>query len=308
MNALFYVYCLNIFTYAVSLWNFITIILTYLGLMTYKISNDKNVSLVLKRLPKRSNIITENEMSGWIWGWPYIGYITNEQFGRNIQIFTTKNFYKKISESNNEIDIIDEENNEKIKKEKGVKLWYILGNYYHFMFSSRKIHLPKFNDNIHQKNIIDDIIKYYKHNKKCVTYISGKSGTGKSTIALLLAKKINGSICYDFNPTEPGNNFELLYNSVQPIETKPLIVIIEEFDILMTNIHENKIMMHKSSPTQIYDKRTYNTFMDFINLKIYPHVIFILTSNKIIDEINNMDPSYLRNGRINLNYNLEIIL
>lgn len=65
-----------------------------------------------------------------------------------------------------------------------------------------------------------------------------------------------------------------------------------------------KIIRHKNIPIQTYDKSGWNMLLDDINLGYYPNLIFILTSNIPPHTINNMDPSYLRNKRINLIFEL----
>jgi hypothetical protein len=63
--------------------------------------------------------------------------------------------------------------------------------------------------------------------------------------------------------------------------------------------------MHADMPTEVYNKTTWNTLLDDINIKLYPYVIIILTSNLSKDEIDlKYDPSYIRNKRVNIYHNL----
>ena len=48
----------------------------------------------------------------------------------------------------------------------------------------------------------------------------------------------------------------------------------------------------------------YIAVIDKIDYGLYPNVILMLCSNSSIDEINNLDDSYLREGRIDLIQNL----
>lgn len=135
----------------------------------------------------------------------------------------------------------------------------------------------------------------------------GDKGTGKSMIPILLSKEFkNVNFCDTFKPYEPGNNFSSLYNKTNPDKNSPLIVVLEEFDIIIDKIHYNKIVNHKYIPTEITDKSSWNLFFDRFDRGYYPHVILILTSNIKPTFINNLDESYIREGRVNLLF--EVIL
>jgi DNA mismatch repair protein MutS2 len=83
------------------------------------------------------------------------------------------------------------------------------------------------------------------------------------------------------------------------------LLLIDEFDVILDKIHNNKITMHADMPTEVYNKTTWNTLLDDINIKLYPYVIIILTSNLSKDEIDlKYDPSYIRNKRVNIYHNL----
>ncbi|NBR16041.1 MAG: hypothetical protein EBU01_15905 [Crocinitomicaceae bacterium] len=150
-----------------------------------------------------------------------------------------------------------------------------------------------------QQKIIEEIDAVYKKNKVCISFICGYFGIGKSYLGILLNKHLNGNLCQTFNPTICGDNFEYLYNLVKPNENSPLIVVLDEFDVMLENIHLQKIKLHKNYPTQIYNKCTYNLFMDNFRLNMYPYTIVLLISNKSKDYLDKTyDPSYLREKRI----------
>lgn len=96
-------------------------------------------------------------------------------------------------------------------------------------------------------------------------------------IGILLAKKLNASIVRSFNPTEPNDNIDNLYSEVNPCEEKPLIIVLDEFDIILKQIHVG-VESHKYMPIQVKDKSSWNIFLDNISLGIYPHIILLLTS------------------------------
>src|SRR5207253_2410237 len=97
-----------------------------------------------------------------------------------------------------------------------------------------------------------------------------------------------------------GDNIDLIYNTVCPSEDKPLIIVFEEADIMITAVHNNLIEKHKHISIQVSNKTTFDTFFDSIDRGIYPYLILVMTSNKSDGYINSMDKSYLREGRTNL--------
>jgi hypothetical protein len=84
-----------------------------------------------------------------------------------------------------------------------------------------------------------------------------------------------------------------------------LIVVLEEFDIIISKIHFGTITQHKSLPSNIYDKTSWNQFFDRFDRRYYPWVILVLTSNVKPEVIDSLDPSYIRNGRINKVFELK---
>jgi hypothetical protein len=65
---------------------------------------------------------------------------------------------------------------------------------------------------------------------------------------------------------------------------------------------EGKIKISDASPMpiEIMDKRGWNTFFDSFDIEIYKYVIIIMTSNKNSSYFNDLDPSLLRDGRIDI--------
>ena len=135
--------------------------------------------------------------------------------------------------------------------------------------------------------------------------ISGSPGAGKSAMGILIAKELNGSLCKTYNPTNPGDNLENVYNQVNPTITNPLVLLIDEFDILLESFHNHQVVMHKNIPIEVYNKTTWNNLFDDISIKVYANVIVILTTNLTRETIEkNYDPSYIREKRINLEFTL----
>ncbi len=303
MISILILFASSILTY---IWSLPSIVGWLLGLQLYKFSSKLTVILVLKKLPKRSTIVSDGEMRGWIWGWPYIGYITetcvSSPYGSavdiDLHIYTTKKFHDSILKNEPSNEMID---GIVSPLEEIDIVARTSANFFNIRYSvSRKLEVQKFNAFPNQVHAIDEISAHYKNNKHTVAYLYGEPGCGKSTIPILLAKKLKGALCITFNPTDPGDILDLIYNSVCPSYDKPLIIVFEEADIMITRIHNNLIERHKHTSIQIFNKTTFNTFFDWIDRGLYPNMILIMTSNKPDKYIDSMDVSYLRNGRTNL--------
>ncbi len=52
-------------------------------------------------------------------------------------------------------------------------------------------------------------------------------------MTLQLARILNATYCKSYNPTESGDMLNTLYLSANPTRNQPLIVVLEEFDIMM---------------------------------------------------------------------------
>lgn len=133
-------------------------------------------------------------------------------------------------------------------------------------------------------------------------FIYGSPGSGKSTIALIVANTLNGSLCKDFTPTDPGDNLPNLIQSVEPTESCPLIICNDEADTMIFRAHNSLIPKHKNIPVAVYDKRSMNKFRE--DIEFYENVYYIETSNVSKDVIDSWDPSYLREGRVDAFYEM----
>jgi len=296
-------------------WSFPFIIAPLIGMQFYIISEHK-VTRLLKKIPKYSSLLSNDEADGWIIGWPFIGYIfTKEKDGGKqveLYLFTTKKYFAaKIKEISTNIE--DENTaNTIIQNTPKIKILDREGTYSWFRYSKRiTSDMQCFTARPNQQLIIDNIMEYYKKNKNGVILLHGEKGIGKSMIPILLAKEFVNldnkntdpddivSYCDTFNPTDPGDSFITLYNTSYPTKNTPLIIVFEEVDIIIKKIHNDNIERHKNSPIMIRDKTSWNQFFDRFDRKYYPYTIIMMTTNETPDYINNMDLSYIRDGRVN---------
>jgi len=208
----------------------------------------------------------------------------------SIYILCSKTFYKNLINTEKDDTNIESDNKNEIT------VYERHGNYFWLNYSSRVLNVESYTENENQKYVIENILENF--NRNLTVILHGKPGSGKSMIGLLLAKKLNGFFCDTFNPTEPGDDLSILYNTVIPTKSKPLILMLEEYDIMISRIHNNGIENHKHIPIQIRDKISWNNFLDKIDRGYFPNLILILTSNSHPDKITNLDPCYIRRGRV----------
>lgn len=295
------------------IWTLPFIFLIMFGIKLHKITNKKYIPMVFTRIGKNSSYTEDSNPRGWIWGKYYIGYIienldsTNNVSSKSYNIFIvcSNKFFKELIDPDSKImkKYQDEKDNDDDKKNK-IKFYERYGNYFWLQYNSREINTEHFITKQNQQNIINLIKDDYKKRKNNVSIIYGEPGSGKSMVSILLAKEMNGYLCDTFNPTDPGDDIGLIYSTIMPTGDRPLILVLEEFDILINKIHHNMIQPHKHIPIQIKDKTSWNTFFDRIDRGLYPNMIFILTSNIDPEYIDRLDKSYLRNGRVNGRYQL----
>jgi hypothetical protein len=289
------------------IWSSVFIFSGFFGMRLYRIENNK-MSNFLKKV-KYASLWNNDEPEGWIVGWGYIGYIyiTVNYNGINKELFllsTIKCYQLTDNEDCNNKNKNENEKNKQITfaEREGNAFWR-LG------YVTRLIKITK-TPTDKQSKIISQIINDFQKNNYSITLLCGKPGTGKSMIAPLICDKLlkeknKVTLCDTFNPTDPGDTFSSLYTKISPSENNPLVVVLEEIDIIIHKIHNNLIDPHKDIPIQIKNKIDWNLFLDRFDRKIYPHVILILTTNQPIEYFDNIDESYMRHGRITLKINVK---
>lgn len=269
----------------------------------------------------------ENKPIGWIFGInkyyfiKYICFVNNfdkNDYEKTILITTRKqkdillnkksikiiNNDKQNNENLNNKNV-NEEQNELIKNNNEITLYRRNNHYYNIGYCKKKINIGNNIPRNCQKNIINEITNLFHEKNRIVCYLYGKFGQGKTFLSYLLANNLNGTLCKTFNPTEPGDELQLLYALIQPTENNPLIVLLDEVDIMINSIHNETLIPHKNIAREVHNKTTWNIFLDNIDYGHYPNFILIMCSNKSPKEINELDNSYLRKNRVH--YIKEVI-
>jgi hypothetical protein len=293
-----------IFSTMTIIWSLPFILSSIFGWSMIKISSTK-IKYIYPHVCIYS-IRDGDEYIGWIAGLWFIGYIIKTNGERNeiteLYIFMNVNKSKHIFDG----AIQTEVNN------KHISYWERYGNSYGYRYDNREISYSKLEPYENQKFIISETIKIMneKESKTSVILLSGLPGTGKSKIATFLAKELltqlNDKVHYidTFNPTTPGDDFGKIYRKISPTSKSPLIIVLEEVDIIIDKIHNN-IPDHKCIPIQIQNKTGWNSWFDKLDSGFYPYVYIIMTTNKPINYFDELDESYMRNNRINLKVELH---
>jgi hypothetical protein len=175
------------------------------------------------------------------------------------------------------------------------------GTYKNFYYTCLRLDISHINPIGDQTYIIHDIIDIYKQNGRATVFIDGVSYAGKSSIGYIVAKQLGGKYCHSFNPSDPGDQLSTLTSDVS-IEDAPLVIVLEEVDVMIQNIHAATLRPNKEIPTSVHNKATWSSFLD--DMIFYKRVIMIMTSNTLKRELDELDPSYLRKGRIHAAYSM----
>ena len=288
-------------------------VLRLFGINYYTICNDdERVRAAIKVLQKTtisSTIIFQYGNffpSGTFIGLGCIGYYTHtnsrEFASGEVHILTTKDLFLKLVESAKVTSVFSTKETCEEVEVKPLIIFGREGGYTNLFYSRLRLDLQGLEPKGKQKEIVEDICKIYEEKRRGVFFIHGVSGAGKSTIGLLVAKKLDGTFCHSFNPTDPGDTLHLVLRDTEPSEENPTVIVLEEVNTLIRHVNEGSIEKHKEITTLIHNKMTYNTFMD--DLILYKNVIIIMTSNEDKQTIDLLDPSYLRKGRVNEYYTM----
>jgi hypothetical protein len=289
-------------------WSLPLIALKVFGVSLYVINDKRKFDSVLKKLNDKvvSSMFKyqygECKNNGIIFSRFCIGFIFEKveerQKIQELYILLSKKRYDTLIKDDEENDI--ETGKFSIVIGTDIERYDREGNYFRLYYTPRKILFvndPTEIQRYSQENIVSRIIEFYNTKKRCTAFIHGLPGSGKTTIAYLLATELNGTLCKTFNPIEPGDTLSNLIDRVKPNKMKPLIILMDEINTTIRKIHNQSIDPHKDIPIPVFDKTTFNGFLD--DMKYNPYIILLLTSNESKEAIDLLDKSYIREGRVN---------
>ena len=196
-----------------------------------------------------------------------------------------------------------------------VKTLFREGPYWDLTYPSRPYPprlLSQLAPNDGQKQAVEDILTSFENKQSTVALLHGPPKTGKSTVVDLLAKRLaedpgvkEARICRYWKPWEPNDSLFSVHSKTDASEDKPLILVLEEFDIALQKIINGTagVNNNRHLQTAVKDKSDWNTMLDEIDRGKFPHLILILTSNRHPDTFE--DSSFLRDGRVDLKIQLD---
>jgi hypothetical protein len=281
-------------------WTAIFFITQFFGIRLYTIHRLEECQRIQKRVGNRTSETGDGgKGKGWAFGYWYFLHINNNSGEMNIWMIATAATYDKLLKNTDESPIITEHEEETSVKK--VRIVQRAGSFSNPWFRTRNISISLTPRPL-QQSIIDKILEHQKSNPHTVAYIWGPPGTGKSMVGLFIAQQNNGSYCNTLKPWKPNDTIEAIYLDIEPSKSSPIIIVFDEFDNAIVNIHAGNIISHKNLPIAIENKSGWNHMLDEIQRGMYPHLILLLTSNRDPNFFNGLDPSYLREGRVDLTF------
>jgi hypothetical protein len=306
-----------VITLGINIVNYLPVSLALIPLQAFKIHmytlTDTEICIrIQKRILYSTNKTDDNQAYGYAIGKWYFINLFREYGEWKVHMLATEATYKALIAPSTETD-------EKIKLDycsplensdssTSITLLQRAGSYSNVYYRKRNVNLGLLDPLPQQQTILELIQKNQEKFGYTTAFLHGPPGTGKSMISYILAQRSRGTFCNTLKPWQPGDCIEELYGYASPTKGNPLIILFDEIDINLKRIHEQSILPHKSIPTAIMDKSGWNRFLDNIQLGIYPNIILILTSNKSPQEIDALDPSYLRAHRVDFVFHLKEII
>lgn len=291
-------------------WHMLLLPLQLLGLHHYLL-HDREICLRLQRKLRWSSHTTDtNKPCGYSIGSSYILYLEVSPSDEGDQysgwLFGTPAAFNALTTADVPAPPAPLEEGETAPPQRSSICIYTRGgSYYSVWFRKRTVTIDSVQPRPQQLALIEQIEATFKKQRHCVAYIHGPPGSGKSMLGPLLAIRLNAAYCNTLKPWQPGDTLAELYGEAETSHEKPLIVSFDEIDTALLRIHGG-IEAHKSLTTLITDKSSWNHFMDEIARGMYPNLIILLTTNRAPEFIRELDPSYIRPGRIDLELELPL--
>ena len=292
-------------------WTSVFILLRHFGLFLYIIKNKETCVRAQKRIKNHSSHMTDEEKGyGYSVGYWYIVYIDvsdNDNGNYHTMWFIgTQASFKNLTASAGDIQTFQTGDNSSAAIEE-FTVFERIGSLHNMWFRKRRMPTMKIVPYSSQECVISQIKGQYGKTKHVVALICGPPGTGKSMIGLLLANQYKSAFCNSLKPWQPGDTFGSLYSEVEPSAESPMIIGFDEVDTVITKVNGG-IPSHKTLTTQIQDKSGWNSFFDTIQRGLYPNVIVIMTSNRSAEYIRSVDPSYIRERRVDLVFDMDVTI
>lgn len=294
-------------------WEALFLLLPIFGFHVYVLRNREDCRRIQKQTGRfSSHKMDQKKPYGYILGWNYVGHIErNHENDMTVHLVCSERTFDRLltvgkgeTTSLRTTASTDEDDREKSVQEEEIDVYHRTGSYYCTFFAVSKL-IVKYAPILDQSLAVASIEKMFRTKSHLVVFLYGPTGTGKSSVAPLVAQKLNAAFCPNLKLWSPGETIEELYHECQPTVKRPLVILLDEIDQVLEKIHRQTLSRHKSIPTAILDKTDWNQFLDRFQFAFFPHTIIVMTSNHSTKTIaENMDPSYLREGRIDLAFEM----
>jgi SpoVK/Ycf46/Vps4 family AAA+-type ATPase len=280
-------------------WTAVFLFTQHFGVRLYYIKRREECMRIQKRLQGSCSHTTDGGRGfGYSIGYWYIASISGESFESTIYLIATEASYKALTRDVEESSTESKEPAEEVKPRRKICIHERTGTYESAWWRRRERDASD-TPTEEQAALIVKIKANQKKHRHTVVLLHGPPCTGKSMMGVLLANEYGGNLCETLKPWQPGDSLGLLHAEVEPTPEKPLIIVFNEIDAALLKIHEG-IAPHEKIPIAVADKTGWNGMLDNIDRRMYQDVILIMTSNRDPEFIDALDPSYIREGRVDL--------
>jgi len=281
-------------------WTLIFLLLRKINIYLYVLT-DRDVCIrIQKRITSFSTHISDNNKGyGYSIGKWYLVSVSNTEDSYSVWMIATLTSYNNLTKEFEEAKPFSLLN--KAVEKENLTVYERAGALTNPWYRKRVIKITSIQPLPKQDIIIKTITEHQEKHGHTVAYLHGPSGSGKTMIGILLANAYKGSYCNTLKPWRPGDTLSSICSEIEPTPTEPLIIAFDEFDGPLVNIHAG-IEPHKNITIQVSDKCGWNQMLDEVAIGMYPNVIILLTSNKSPDFIKELDPSYIREGRVDVTF------
>ena len=303
MTILMMLYCQHTVTLLSYILEMVLVIPIYVfGFRIYNVTTLNTQRNILSKIKWSTKRDENNKANGYFVAAYCIGYYDDSE--KILKFICTEHQFQQLT-SRPSVDSKPELNRQVVVKKEQTFINVFHKNCYieYISYKSRLFNVSTFRVFPNQVQPVEQILNKYETSiyKSVVCLLHGKPNTGKSMVSILVAKTLEASYCKSYKPIEAGDSIDTLYNICNPSAENPLVILLDEFDIMLEKIHNHRIIPNNKVLTEVTDKISWNQLLDNISIGFYPFTIFILTTNLTpVDIETNYDSSYIRENRCHL--------
>jgi len=285
-------------------WVAVFLVTQIFGVRLYVLKDKAVCQRIQKRLTRSSHVADEGKGYGYSVGYWYMISVSiySGDFGDRYEVWlvaTAASYERLTVEGTSKGKVIETVVGNDSPEPDTIDIYERVGTFFNVWYKLRTVTLKSITPRPDQVAAMDLICAHQAIHDHTVVFLHGPPGSGKSMIGIMLAERLNGTYCNTLKPWQPGDTLADLYAEAEPTADKPLIVVFDEFDGALMSVHTG-ITPHKSVPILVADKAGWNRFLDEIGRGMYPHLVLFLTSNRDPSFIQSLDPSYIRDGRVDI--------